>query len=251
MPGAVSVDQLCAAIVAQARSEDPVEQLAAAAAISGELRALADQLLDRYVSAAREQRRSWSDIGAALGVSKQAAQQRFVAPVDPNAWPKDFDEDARALLPAARVHARRFRHRYLDTEHLLLALTADKGLAGTTLARLDIDATKVNERIDQIVGAGHSSHTSTLGISPVTKRVLENAGQHARRLGHRCATAAPEHVLLALSAQHDAVAAQILRDLAVSDDRLRHELSELLAGEAPELAAQIRRPARRRLRRGP
>lgn len=249
--GGIGVDQLCAAVVAQARSEDPVDQLAAAAAITGELHALGDELLDRYVSAAREQQCAWSQIGAALGVSRQAAQQRFVAaPVDPTAWPKDFDEDARALLPAARLHARRLRHRYLDTEHLLLALTADQGLAGTTLARLGVDATTVSERIDQIVGAGHSSETATLGISPVTKSVLEAAGQLARRLGHRCAIAAPEHVLLALSAQRDTVAAQILRDLKVSDDRVRHELSELLAGEAPEMAAMIRQPARRRLRRG-
>ena len=131
-----------------------------------------------------------------------------------------------------------------------MALNADRGLAGTTLARLGVNAATVNERIDQIVGMGHSSETATLGISPVTKRVLENAGKQARRLGHRCAIAAPEHVLLALSAQRDTVAAQILRDLAVSDDRLRHELSELLAGEAPELAATIRQPGgRRRLRR--
>jgi hypothetical protein len=251
MRSGVSVDQLSAAVAAQARSDDPVDQLATAVAISGELRALSDELLDRYVSAAREQQRPWSEIGAALGVSKQAAQQRFAAaPVDVEAWPKDFDDDARALLPAARVHARRFRHRYLATEHLLLALTADAGLAGTTLARLGVDATNVSERIEQIVGAGHSSETATLGISSRAKRVLEAAGQEGRRLGHRCATASPEHVLLALSAQHDAVAAQILRDLDVNDDRLRHELSELLAGEAPDLAAAIRQPPRRRLRRG-
>jgi hypothetical protein len=250
MLDAVTADQLSTAVAAQAHSEDPVDQLAAAVTITGELRALADELLDRYVAAARQQQRSWSEIGTALGVSKQAAQQRFVTAVpDASAWPADFDEDARALLPAAQLHARRFRHRYLDTEHLLLALIANAGLAGTTLARLDVNASNVSDRIEQIVGAGHSSETATLGISPLTKRVLEAAGQHARRLGHRCAIASPEHVLLALSAQHDSVAVQILRDLEVSDDGLRHMLSELLAGEAPELAAAIRQPPRRRLRR--
>ena len=102
-----------------------------------------------------------------------------------------------------------------------------------------------------VIGEGHSSETATLGISPRTKRVLEAAGNEARRLGHRCAIAAPEHVLLALSAQSDAVAAQFLRDLAVSDERLRDQLGELLAGEAPELADMIRQPNRRRLRRRP
>jgi hypothetical protein len=81
--------------------------------------------------------------------------------------------------------------------------------------------------------------------------VLEAAGVQARRLGHRCAIAAPEHVLLALSAQRDAVAAQILRDLGAGDEQVRHQLGELLAGEAPELAAMLREPPRRRLRRAP
>jgi ATP-dependent Clp protease ATP-binding subunit ClpA len=206
--------------------------------------------LDRYVAAAREHRRPWSEIGAALGISKQAAQQRFVvAAVDPNAWPKDFHEQARSIVPAAQVHARRLRHRYLGTEHLLLALADDTCLAGTTLDRLGVDATKVNENILRIIGLGHSGETAALGITPRTKRVLEAAGHEARRLGHRCSIASPEHVLLALSAQHDGVAAEILRELGASDDRVRQQLAELLQSEAPELAAKIREPRRRRMRR--
>jgi hypothetical protein len=246
----IDVDALSADVVASAASDDPADRLRAAVVIADGLHGAADELLDRYVSAAREQERPWSEIGAALGISKQAAQQRFVVgPVDPNAWPKDFDDQARAIVPAAQVHARRLHHRYLGTEHLLLALADDTGLAGATLARLDIDTAKVNERVLQVVGVGHSGEASTLGISPRTKRVLEAAGQEARRAGHRCAIASPEHVLLALSAQHDAVAAEILRELGASDDQVRHTLAELLEGEAPEMAAKIREPPRRRMRR--
>src|SRR3954471_19402623 len=249
MASGVGVDQL-AAIVDERAGGDSVAGLRAAVEAADDVCGVAEELLDRYVARAREDGRSWSEIGAALGVSKQAAQQRFVStPVDPTAWPKDFDQDARAVVHAAQLHARSFRHRYLGTEHLLLALTTDTGLAGTTLAQLGVDTAEVTERIRAVIGEGHSSETATLGISPRTKRVLEAAGNEARRLGHRCAIAAPEHVLLALSAQTDAVAAQILRDLAVSDEKLRDQLGELLAGEAPELADMIRQPARRRLPR--
>src|SRR3954451_19847472 len=251
MASGIRVDQLVA-IVDQHADDDAVAALGAAIAVADDVRGVAEELLDRYVAAAREDGRSWSEIGAALGVSKQAAQQRFVStPLDPTAWPKDFDEDARAVVHAAQRHARRLHHRYLGTEHLLLALTADSGLAGTTLAQLGVGTAEVTERIRAVIGEGHSSETATLGISPRTKRVLEAAGNEARRLGHRCAIAAPEHVLLALSAHSDAAAAQLLRDLAVSDERLREQLGELLAGEAPELAGMIRQPPRRRLRRGP
>jgi ATP-dependent Clp protease ATP-binding subunit ClpA len=130
-------------------------------------------------------------------------------------------------------------------------VTADAGLAGTTLARLGVSEAAVTERIRKLVGEGHSSETATLGISPRTKRVLEAAGHEARRFGHRCSIASPEHVLLALSEQHDAVAARVLRDLDVGSDGAREQLAELLAGEAPELAALMRQPSRRRLRRRP
>src|ERR687887_1802871 len=140
-------------------------------AVGDDLHHLADELLDRYVAFAREAGRSWSDIGAVLGVSKQAAQQRFVAVHPSGAWPKDFDAGARGLLPVAERHARRLRHRYLGTEHLLAALAEDDGLAGTALARLGVDAAHVNRQILQIIGEGHSSETASLGITPRTKRV--------------------------------------------------------------------------------
>jgi hypothetical protein len=242
----LSIDRLSEVVGDRAESEDPIAQLAIAVEVGDEVRDLADELLDRFVAAAREHGRPWSEIGATLGVSKQAAQKRFVAPADPTTWPKDFDADARSLVHLAQRHARELRHRYLGTEHLLLALTEDSGLAGTTLARVGIDSNQITEQIRSIVGVGHSSEASTLGISPRTKRVLEAAGHEAGRLGHRCAIAAPEHLLLALSAHEDGVGAQILRGLGVTDEQLREQLSQLLAGEAPELAEQVRRPARRR-----
>lgn len=246
MADELSINRLSALVGARAASEDPIARLAVAVQVADETRDLADELLDRFVAAAREDGRPWSEIGATLGVSKQAAQKRFVAPADPTAWPKDFDSDARGVVQLAQQRARELRHRYLGTEHLLLALTDDSGLAGATLAGVGIDSTQVTEQIRSIVGAGHSSETATLGISPRTKRVLEAAGHEARRLGHRCAIAAPEHVLLALSAHEDGVAAQILRTLRATDEQLRDQLSQLLAGEAPELAEQIRQPSRRR-----
>jgi ATP-dependent Clp protease ATP-binding subunit ClpA len=77
---------------------------------------------------------------------------------------------------------------------------------------------------------------------------MEAARSEALRRGHRCATSEPEHLLLALSGQSDGIAARILRDLGVSDEQVRGQLGELLASEAPRLAAHLRRPACRRLR---
>src|SRR3954454_18895040 len=69
-------------------ADSSLERLGAAAGIAEDLRQLGDSVVDRYVQAARADQRSWSQIGEALGVSKQAAQQRFVAqPLAAAAWP--------------------------------------------------------------------------------------------------------------------------------------------------------------------
>jgi len=261
MPDELSIDRLTALVGARAESEDPITQLATAVQVARETRCLADELLDRYVAAARERGRPWSEVGATLGVSKQAAQQRFappgirmnlirsgVAPTDRISPFKHFEAGAREVLELAHRRALELGHRYLDTEHLLLALTEDPGLAGATLTGLGIDSAAVSEHIRSIIGLGDSNETAWLGNTPRTKHVLDAALRQALRLGHGREIPAPVHLLLALSAREDGVAAQIFRALDVHDDQVRHQLHELLAGEAPELAEQIRHPPRRRRR---
>lgn len=54
--------------------------LAVATQVAGELQRLADALVEEYVEHCRRHGSSWTDIGAALGVTRQAAQQRFQVP---------------------------------------------------------------------------------------------------------------------------------------------------------------------------
>ncbi len=51
-----------------------------AAELAGRLQVVADELVENYVEHCRMHGYTWSDIGSVLGVSRQAAQQRFVAP---------------------------------------------------------------------------------------------------------------------------------------------------------------------------
>src|SRR4051812_8282317 len=118
----MTVDELAQDVIQRAAGEDSLARLTAAVSVAEDVRDLADEVLDRFVSAARAEGRSWSEIGAVLGVTKQAAQQRYVPP----------NGD---LLALAGQHAYAFRHRYIGTEHLLAALVEDPGLAGATLAR--------------------------------------------------------------------------------------------------------------------
>src|SRR5882724_5849482 len=130
MASGLTLDALSAPID-EAAGANALDRLQAAAATAVELRTLSDALLDRYVRAARGDGCSWTEIGTALGVTKQAAHERFVDA--PLTWPTNFNEPARHVVARALTEARGFGHRYLGTEHLLLALTGDRGLAGATL----------------------------------------------------------------------------------------------------------------------
>jgi hypothetical protein len=223
----------------------PLDRLGAAALAASDLRTLSDALLDRYVQAARAEGLSWTEIGAALGVTKQAAHERFVDA--PLAWPTNFSEPARIVVARALAEARGFGHRYLGTEHVLVALSLDPGLAGATLRDLGVDESAARDGIERLIGRGSSNAGAALGITPRTKRVLEAALKEAKRVGRqRCAD--PEHLLLAL-AHGGGVAGEILAAHGVDEAALREHVATLLEREAPEIAAQLRAPQRRRGRR--
>jgi len=238
-------DRVVAAIERERSSDDHVGRLEAASSMASDLRALGDHVLDHFVRAARAAGSSWTEIGEALGVSKQGAQQRYSAPrrapVEP--WPNGFSSAAQEVVARAVDEARALGHRYLGTEHLLMALlTPDAGLAASALERLGVSHECVEARVVELIGRGEHSGAS-LGITPRTKRTLEAARRESKRAGHRCPE--PEHVLLALYAVSQGVAADILAEAGASEDAVRATLADLLAGEAPELADRIRHPRRR------
>ena len=74
---AVRLDTLIDSIK-KARTE-PLDQLADAMMVGEHLGEVADHLIGHFVDQARRSGASWAEIGRSMGVSKQAAQQRFVA----------------------------------------------------------------------------------------------------------------------------------------------------------------------------
>ena len=184
------LDELVGHIDAAITSAESLERLAEATRVAADLGDLGDRLIDHYVNAARDSGRSWTEVGSALGVSKQAAQKRFVAPTSttPDAnWPEHFTDQSRAAITSAAEQARSLNHSYIGTEHVLLGLIHEQGsLAAQALAKLGISDEAVRAEIDQLTGPAPASVTGSLGINPRTKRVLEKARQIAKKLGHSC-----------------------------------------------------------------
>jgi ATP-dependent Clp protease ATP-binding subunit ClpC len=105
----------------------------------------------------------------------------------------------------------------------------------------------VRRSIERIIGRGRSGDAASLGITPRTKRVFELAVKEAKRVSaQRCADG--EHLLLALAAS-EGVAGDILAERGVGEETVRERLAALLEREAPEVAARLRAPKRRGVRR--
>jgi hypothetical protein len=240
-----NVDGFAALAEQRAASPDPLDRLRAAVSVVEDVRAQGDELLDRFVATARRERCSWSEIGEVLGVTKQAAHQRFLAVEQASgSWPAHATDLVRAAVVTGEREARRMGHNYLGTEHVLLGLLAQRdGVAAHALEALGVDRAGVLARIEARVGTGAEQQWSTHCVAPRLKRALEIARSYARSLGHRCMNS--EHVLLALGDVEDSVAAEILRDLGAPTAAVRKQLAGMLGIEPERLAP---RKQRRRLR---
>jgi hypothetical protein len=224
----------------------PLEQLSEASEMSARLRARGDELLDHFVDAARAGGASWSEIGCALGTSKQAAHERFGALGEPppGQAPFGLTGTAAEVLSVAADEALKLGHHGVKPEHLVLGLLAQPDeLAGEVLAELHVTAEGARKLVAQRLGSGAPRPAGSLGVAPQTKRLLELAPAIAKSLGNRCPKT--EHILLAAtSPKLHSSAAELLAELGASEERVRDQLARTLLAEAPELAEQLRGPPR-------
>ncbi|HEX9711168.1 MAG TPA: Clp protease N-terminal domain-containing protein [Actinomycetota bacterium] len=244
-----SLDQLIARI-READESGPLNQLAAAVDRGAGLTALADLLVDHFVQAARAAGHSWAEVGKVLGVSKQAAQQRYVGGrLQVVAGSKRhgmleqllrvaeftlglekpgierFTVDARRAVVRARELAHELGHPQVGTEHLLLGtLTEPRWLSTQTLLELGLTSAGVRRKVEQALGAG--THPVPAGppipFSPRAKHVLELAMREAVGLGHNYIE--PHHVLLGVLRNGEGWGAGILDELGVGRRELRDAL---------------------------
>jgi hypothetical protein len=235
LPG---VDDLVLAI--RTTTETDLDRVRAAVAVADALGARGDALVTHFVQAARTAGCSWSQIGAEMGVSKQAAQQAFVAPGRRRRFPRRpggvpgepvrpferFGDGARAVVTLARQEARALGAPRIGTEHLLLGLLSHgEGIGALALDRFGIQAEAVRGRIEELGGPAARA-AGRLPLSPRAKEVLalavgEAHALHQPRLG-------TGHILLGILAEGQGLAARILVDLGADLPRVREAVLELL-----------------------
>jgi len=236
-----------------------LDHVSAAMRISEHLGELADHVIGHFVDQARKAGASWTEIGQSMGVTKQAAQKRFVpkaaelpyAPEETD-WQalltdafrshpfSRFTPRARNSIKAAAEEARQRRHDFLSPEHLALGLLHEpEGLAVKAIEALGVPADTARDALVKVLPPASVDEPVT-GRIPFTrgaKKTMELTVREALRLGHNYI--GTEHILLGSLEDSVGTAGGVLIELGVTRERVE----QWLGAELQRLAEAKRQAA--------
>ncbi|WP_439031444.1 Clp protease N-terminal domain-containing protein [Gordonia terrae] len=236
-PVTIRLDDLITAI--RKVHDDPLDQLADAVLAAQHLGDVADSLIGHFVDQARRSGASWTSIGASMGVSKQAAQKRFVDRVsnsdtaqpaaDDNPFSR-FTPRAANVLMTANAAAAADRAEHVTPAHIAQALTAEpKALVFAVLSDFGVDATAWTAAVTPLVPGARdipdAEATTVVPYDEAAKAVLESTVGVAVELGHNYI--GTEHLLLGMFA--DDGLARALGGLGLTPEAIRGKIVETLA----------------------
>jgi ATP-dependent Clp protease ATP-binding subunit ClpA len=240
-----------------------LDLLVTASTTVSQLEDLNDALLEHFVSGCRREGKSWSEISAALGVSKQAVHKRFSGPIadriiSSTSAPtfERFTARARTALKEATQAAQARAGTEVDAGDLLAGLLAvPEGLAAKVLVAMGVTADAVRAarpaaatppaappappQAPPSAPATPPAEAATAGpdsaagarrppFAPDAATALRNALAEALELGHNYI--GTEHILLGVMRDPDAPASALLSRLGASPAEARVRIAELLRG---------------------
>jgi hypothetical protein len=203
----VPLDTLIAYVKALHPDGDPLENVSDAFAVSTQMDEQADALIGYFVDQARKSGASWSQIGSAMGVSKQAAQKRFV-PAKAADLMRGRDKPfsrftaraARTLAAAGRLAAAEGAPA-VGVAHLAAALPSElQGVAANAIAAAGITPDQVYAALGTgPAESGPDVEPETLlelSFDGDTQQALKGTLRWALRYGHNYI--GTEHLLLGI-----------------------------------------------------
>jgi Clp amino terminal domain, pathogenicity island component len=248
-------------LITYVKSEDgtALDHVSTAMQISEHLGELADHLIGHFVDQARKAGASWTEIGQSMGVTKQAAQKRFVpkageltVPPDEATWQaalteafrahpfSRFTARARNSVKAAAEEARERRHDHISSEHVALGLLHEpEGLAAKAIEALGVPLETARQALVAALppaGAGEPA-ADKIPFTPRAKKIMGLAVRDALRLGHNYI--GTEHILLGVLEQEQAEDGGVLLELGIT----QHRATEWLGAELQRLFEEKRRAA--------
>lgn len=234
MEESVRLDDLIHAIKSRHPDGDPLGQLTDAVTLGEHLGEVADHLIGHFVDKARNSGASWTDIGRSMGVTKQAAQKRFV-PKDGPSLAEDlnnyarYTDRARHVVVASMEEARASSSSHIEPEHLILGLLHEpEAIAARTMVLLGAPLDDVRERVAACVPDGDALAQMQIPFAAKSKKALELTLRHALRLGHNYI--GTEHLLLGLlHLGGESPGVVVLQEMGVTRDDVEREVKKILA----------------------
>ncbi len=140
-----------------------------------------------------------------------------------------FTNKAKKVIEIANDISIEFGHNYIGTEHILYGLVKEgEGIAAKVLLNKGITDEKIYKKIEELLGKGKEIKES-LGFTPRSKKVLENAFLEAKRIGYNFI--GTEHLLLAIIKEDNSIAVRIISELKVEIPKIYNEIAKVINEE--------------------
>ena len=146
----------------------------------------------------------------------------------------EYTKKAKDVLDMSKKTAADFGHKFVGTEHILLAMLRIKYcVAAKVMENQDITEEKFYEAISEFAGSDIFYGADAVDFTPKSKEVLEAAGRIASRRGAE--KIGTEHILLAIVDDHECIGAKILYKTGANFQRLYEDITAMLGdGEKGE-----------------
>jgi ATP-dependent Clp protease ATP-binding subunit ClpA len=226
----VALDNLISYVKTIRPQAGALENLSDAVNVAAELDETSDALIGYFVDQARRSGASWSQIGASMGVTKQAVQKRFVSQWESAEFSR-FTERARNVLAAAGRVAAGAGAAPVGTGHLAAALLSEPdGLAVKIIhgARLSDEGVLSALGLEPAPPGGGADLAALreLRFTEAGRAALRGTVMTALRMGHNYI--GTEHILLGILHGDDETG-QRLAGLGLTSDRAERALADLFA----------------------
>ncbi|MEU1322090.1 Clp protease N-terminal domain-containing protein [Streptomyces microflavus] len=236
----VRLDDLIEAI--KKSNPDALGQLSGAVIAADHLGDVADHLIGHFVDQARRSGASWTDIGRSMGVTRQAAQKRFVAKkgeeapdLDPSQGFGRFTQRARNVVMASHNEAKTAHNAEILPAHLLLGLLAEpESIAARVLVGQGVSPEALRTAATVALPAAADEVPELIPYDADSRKILELTFREALRLGHNYV--GTEHILLALLEFEDG--SGVLNGLGVAKEATSAAVESAVAEAAAALWQQ-------------
>ena len=198
----VSLDELINYVKTLTPEGGPLDNLGDAVSVAADLGETSDALIGHFVDRARRSGAPWSQIGASMGVTKQAAQKRFVARWEGAEFSR-FTQRSRNVLAAAATIAAGSGAGTVDASHLAAGLLSEPdGLAAKVIhgaGRTDeqvLTALGLEAAVPGVAGEASPEALRRLRFTEEGRIAMREAVTAALKLGHNYI--GTEHLLLGI-----------------------------------------------------